>query len=290
MAFRSNNPISLVFPPFRGVTRRIILIALCVYLGMAVIGLFMPVLAGVLTSLFELRADKALHPLIWELVTYPFMGQGLLSVTFALLSLWFFGSALEEERGSQWLGEFFLAATIGGGAIASALTQVAMRQAPELIPDIWTLGLWPAVLAVLVAYGRIHAESQVKFNFLFTLKAKYLAAIYVLFYLGLALVGGDRFGALTALCNAGAGYGFLVLAPRRGFRVGVAERWFALRNWYYRAKRRRAAKKFTVYMRKQGKDVPIDEDGRYVDPEGTSRGSNGRDPNGHDPNDKRWMN
>jgi membrane associated rhomboid family serine protease len=290
MAFRSNNPISLVFPPFRGVTRRIILIALCVYLGMAAIGLFMPVLAGVLTSLFELRADKALHPLIWELVTYPFMGNGLLSVTFALLSMWFFGSALEEERGSQWLGEFFLAATIGGAAIASALTQVAIRQAPELVPQIWTAGMWPAVLAVLVAYGRIHAESQVKFNFLFTIKAKYLAAIYVLFYVGLALVGGDRFGALTALCNAGAGYGFLVLAPRRGFRVDVSERWFALRNWYYRAKRRRAAKKFTVYMRKQGKDVPIDADGRYVDPEETSRGSNGRDPNGHDPNDKRWMN
>ncbi len=290
MAFRSNNPISLVFPPFRGVTRRIILIALCVYLGMAAIGLFSPVLAGVLMSLFELRADQALHPLIWELVTYPFMGDGLLSVAFALLSLWFFGSALEEERGSRWLGEFFLAATLGGGAIASALVQVAIRQAPELVPQIWTAGLWPAVLAVLVAYGRIHAENPVKFNFLFTLKAKYLAAIYVLFYVGLALVGGDRFGALTALCNAGAGYGFLVLAPRRGFRVGVAERWFAVRNWYYRVKRRRAAKKFTVYMRKQGKDAPIDEDGHYVDTEGTLGGKQGRSANGRDPNDKPWMN
>jgi membrane associated rhomboid family serine protease len=304
MAFRSNNPISLVFPPFRGVTRRIILIALCVYLGMAVIGLFSPVLAGVLMSLFELRADQALHPLIWELVTYPFMGQGLLSVAFALLSLWFFGSALEEERGSRWLGEFFLVATIGGAAIASALSLAAAGHVPGLGPQTW-VGLWPAVLAVLVAYGRIHAEDQVKFNLLFTIKAKYLAAIYVLFYVGLALVGGDRFGALTALCNAGVGYGFLLLAPQRGFRVGVSERWFALRNAYYRAKRRRAAKKFTVYMRKQGKDVPIDEDGRYVDPEGGPRGPNGgdpngrdpngrdpngRDPNGRDPNDKRWMN
>jgi hypothetical protein len=141
------------------------------------------------------------------------------------------------------------------------------------------------VLAVLLAYARFHAEDQIQFNFLFTIKAKYIAAIYLLFYLGAALVGSDRFGALTALCNALAGYGFLRLAPRHGLRVGVSERWFALRNSYYRAKRRRAAKKFTVYMRKQGKDVSLDEDGRYVDPEGKPRDSKGRDPN-----DKRWMN
>jgi membrane associated rhomboid family serine protease len=285
MAFRSNRPISLVFPPFRGVTRRIILIALGVYLGMAVLGLFSPVFVETLFSLFVLRPDQAVHLQIWQLVTYPFMGQGLLSVAFALLSLWFFGSALEEERGSRWMGEFFLVATIGGGVLASLLSVAAGGHIPGLGPKTWTVGLWPAVLAVLVAYGRIHAEDPVKFNFLFTIKAKYIAAIYVLFYVGLALVGGDRFGALTALCNAGVGYGFLLLAPPGGFRVGVSERWFALRNGYYRAKRRRAAKKFTVYMRKQGKDVSLDEEGRYVDPEGKPRGSNGRDPN-----DKRWMN
>jgi hypothetical protein len=112
------------------------------------------------------------------------------------------------------------------------------------------------------------------------MKAKYIAVIYVLFYVALELASKERFGALTALCNAGVGYAFLKLAPKRGFRVGVSERWFALRNGYYRAKRRRAAKKFTVYMRKQGKDVNLDEDGRHVDPDGKPR----------DPNDRRWMN
>jgi membrane associated rhomboid family serine protease len=280
MAFKSNSPISLVFPPFRGVTRRIILIALCTYLGLALIRLFAPLLENTVFSLLVLRSDQALHLQIWQLVTYPFAGEGLLSVAFALLSIWFFGSALEDERGSRWMSEYFLAATIGGGLIASILSLAAAGHIEGLGPQIWTVGLWPFVLAVMVAYGRIHAEDPVQFNFLFTIKAKYLAVIYVLFYLGLALVGGDRFGALTALCNAGVGYIFLLVAPRRGFRIGVSEKWFALRNSYYRAKRRRAAKKFTVYMRKQGKDVAIDEDGRYVDPEGKPR----------DPNDKRWMN
>jgi hypothetical protein len=60
----------------------------------------------------------------------------------------------------------------------------------------------------------------------------------------------------------------------------VSELWFGLRNSYYRAKRRRAAKKFVVYMKKQGKDVSLDAEGRYVDPLGKA----------HEPGDKKWMN
>ena len=85
---------------------------------------------------------------------------------------------------------------------------------------------------------------------------------------------------VPALCNAAAGYVFLRLAPRRGLRAGASEWLYGVRNAFYRAKRRRAAKKFTVYMRKQGKDVSLDEDGRYVDPEGKPG----------DPKDRKWMN
>jgi membrane associated rhomboid family serine protease len=280
MAFRSNGPISLVFPPFRGVTRRIILIALCVYLGLAVLNLYSRELAGTLNFLLLLRVDRLLHPLIWEWVLYPFGGGGLLSVALAMLSIWFFGSALEEERGPLWMTEYFLAATIGGAVIGLLLAFAGEGHVPGLEYGATAAGLWPAVLALLVAYGKLHAEEQVKFNFFFTLKAKYIAAIYVLFYLGLALVGRDTFGAVIALCNALAGYMFLQVAPKYGFRVGVVERWYALRNMYYRSKRKRAAKKFKVYMRKHGEDVRVDENGHYVDPDGKSR----------DPNDKKWMN
>jgi hypothetical protein len=52
-----------------------------------------------------------------------------------------------------------------------------------------------------------------------------------------------------------------------------------LRNTYYRASRRRAARKFEVYMGKQGRKVHFDKEGRYIDPDSSK-----------DPNDKRWMN
>ena len=218
MAFKSNSPISVVFPPFRGVTRRIILIALCTYLGLAVDQV---VLHRAWRTLYSpcscCGRTRRCILLIWQLVTYPFVGEGLISVAFALLSIWFFGSALEDERGSRWMTEYFLVATIGGGVDCVAAEHGRGRTYSRVSGRrIWTVGLWPAVLAVMVAYGRIHAEDQVQFNFLFTIKAKYIAVIYVLFYLGLALVGGDRFGALTALCNAGVGYGFLLAGAASG--------------------------------------------------------------------------
>lgn len=285
MAFRSNSPISLVFPPFRGMTRRIILIALCTYLGLAVITLLSPDMGGTLHTLLVLRPDQALRHLIWELVTYPFVGEGIFSVALALLSFWFFSSALEDERGRRWLAEYFLVATIGGAVLASVLIDYVMARIPALVAvpglvDGAQGGMWPAVMAIMVAYARFHPEEQLRFNFLFTIKAKYLTAIYLIFYVALMLVSKGGFSALTVLCNALAGYGFLLFAPRHGIRVGISERWFLMRNRYYRSKRKRAAKKFTVYMRKQGKEVSLDEDGRYVDPDGRSK----------DPNDKRWMN
>jgi membrane associated rhomboid family serine protease len=274
MAFRSNGPVMLALPPFRGMTRRIILIALVVFFGLAVLKLALPGLYVTLAELALLVPDLAFHREIWRFVTYPFVGGDLLSEAFALLSVWFFGYAVEDERGSRWLGEYFFVATIGGGILAAVVSLLVRWQ------GVATAGMWPFVLAVLVAFAYFQPEQEIRLMFLLTLKAKYLAGIYVLVYLALALSERDRFGAVVALANALCGYAFLRFAPRHGLRMAFSEWWFGMRNAYYRAKRRRAAKKFTVYMRKQGKDVSLDEDGRYVDPSGVPR----------DPNDRRWMN
>jgi membrane associated rhomboid family serine protease len=282
MAFRSNGPVTLSLPPFRGVTRRIILIALVGFAAETVFGMVSNPTTAFLINLFLLHPDQAIHKQIWQFVTYPFLGMGLLSLLFALLSVWYFGAALEDERGPRWFAEFFLAVTILGGLAATLLAYATAGRVSGLTPNdsVRAAGLWPFSLALLVVFGRLHAEEVIRFNLIFKLKAKYLAALYVGFYLVLTVVGGDRFGGLVALMNALAGYCFVRFVPRRGVRAGLSERWFGLRNAWYRAKRRRAAKKFTVYMRKQGKDVSLDADGRYIDPNGKPR----------DPNDRNWMN
>ena len=280
MAMRSNGPILLSLPAFRGVTRRLILLSLLVFFALVVLSLGSRELSGSLLGAIVLSPQQALHWHLWQLLSYPFADLNLISVALSLLSLWFFGSALEDERGPRWMTEFFLAATIGGGLLASLLAYAAGERVEKLSVASVDYGMWPFVLALVLAFAYFHADQPLRFNFIFTLKAKYLAAIYLLFYLGAALYGGNRFSALVALCNALCGYAYLRLAPRRSLKTSASESWFGLRNAYIRAKRRRAAKKFTVYMRRQGSDVNIDSTGRYIDPDDRPR----------DPNDRKWLN
>jgi hypothetical protein len=64
------------------------------------------------------------------------------------------------------------------------------------------------------------------------------------------------------------GYVYVRFVSRKGLpKVGISERLYGLRNSYYRWKRRRAARKFEVYMRKHNRTVAFDEHGNYIPPE-----------------------
>src|SRR5437762_2663914 len=69
------------------------------------------------------------------------------------------------------------------------------------------------------------------------------------------------------LLGLGAGYLWYMLFLRRGVSINFSERIYGLRNSYYRWKRRRAAKKFQVYMRKHDRTVYFDEYGNYKPPD-----------------------
>jgi hypothetical protein len=79
------------------------------------------------------------------------------------------------------------------------------------------------------------------------------------------LFGEQRMYAVAQLGGALAGWLYIRLAPRRGITLGLSEKWYGLRNSYYRWKRRRAARKFEVYMRKQGRTVHLDGRGKTID-------------------------
>jgi hypothetical protein len=71
--------------------------------------------------------------------------------------------------------------------------------------------------------------------------------------------------AFAQLGGAAAGLLWIRLAPRRGVSFAFSESVYGLRNRYYRWKRRRAAKKFEVYMKSQGRTVRFDGQGRQLD-------------------------
>jgi hypothetical protein len=79
------------------------------------------------------------------------------------------------------------------------------------------------------------------------------------------LFGEQKVYAFAQLGGALVGLLFIHMAPGRGFTPRFSELWFGARNRYYRWKRRRAARKFEVYMRSHGRNVHLDGQGRQID-------------------------
>jgi membrane associated rhomboid family serine protease len=274
---RRSGPISLALPSFGGAVRRLILINVAAFFALAVLAWVSPAVNGFLLSHLVLEPLAVVHGQIWQLVTYSLIQPGILSILFSMLTLWFTGSLLESANGGRWLTELYWTSVIGGAVIASALS---FTHIVGLRPDVGAIGAWAGIFGLLVAIAMLFGDQEFLLWFVLRIKAKYMVAIYILIAIAVLLKQADSFGALLQLSGALAGFLFVRFAPRRGVAFGLSERLFGIRNSYYRYKRRRAARKFEVYMRKQNREVRFDKDGRYIDPDELRR----------DPNDKRWMN
>ncbi len=111
-------------------------------------------------------------------------------------------------------------------------------------------GCFGGIFGLLIAIGVLYADTPfMMFPFPITIKAKYLVAVYMLIALAM-LFSEQRAFAFAQLGGALFGFLYIKFSPRRGFAIAGSETAFGLRNRYYRWKRRRAAKKFEVYMRK----------------------------------------
>lgn len=269
--------IPLALPSFSGAVRRLILINVAVFFGLAILHWVSAPVGDLLQAHMALRPIAVVRGEIWQLVTYSLIQPGILSIVFSMLTLWFTGSLLESARGSRWLSELYWTSVLGGAAIASA---VSFTHVLGLRPDVPAIGAWSGVFGTLIAIAMLFGEQEFLLWFVLRIKAKYMVAIYILIAIAVLLKEADSFGALLQLSGALAGFLFVRFAPRHGIAFGASERLFGIRNSYYRYKRRRAARKFEVYMRKQNREVHFDKDGRYIDPDELRR----------DPNDKRWMN
>jgi hypothetical protein len=162
--------------------------------------------------------------------------------------------------------------------IGAAVTTIAFSYAHILgDPLTRTLGASGGIFAVLIAFGILFAENEIMmFPFPFLIKAKYFIGILVVVTLALAMGSG---GGVAYVAHMG-GLFFGWLYVRRGpkpalVNVGLSERYFGLRNSYYRWKRRRAARKFEVYMREHDQEVHFDEHGNYVPPDDSRKGNGG---------------
>lgn len=269
MARMGAMPLGL--PEFRGATRRLVLANLIAYFALLVFGLALARAAGALASYLSFIPDLFLHGYLWQPFTYSFIHLSMLGTLFELLSLWFLVSFLEAYRGSNWVTSLY-AASVLGTAITAAVIYDLFDKLGHPIEQVPLYGCMGGIFGLLVAIGVLYGDTEFLMFFLISIKARYLAAIYALIAFA-SLFGQNRLYAFAQLGGALTGLLFIRFAPRRGFGFVASEWMYGLRNSYYRWKRRRAGRKFEVYMRKQGRDIRLDNRGRPIedDPNDPSR-------------------
>lgn len=271
------SSITMSLPPFTGATRRLILAYVAAFFGFAILGWVSAPTQMLLTGHLMLVPYAVMYGEVWQLLTYSFIQTGILGTLFAMLTLWFTGSLLEGAYGSRWLYELYFTSVIGGAIIASA---IAFTHIFGMNPKVAAIGPYGGIFGLLVAIAMLFGDQEFLLWFVLRIKAKYLVTIYILIAVAVLLKSAEAFTALLQLSGALCGFLYVKFAPRKGMVFGLSERYFGVRNGYYRWKRRRAARKFAVYMRKQNREVHFDKDGRYIDPDEARK----------DPNDRRWMN
>jgi membrane associated rhomboid family serine protease len=260
------------FPGFTGATRQLVLVNLCTYFILLIAGLASAPTAGQLSFLTAFEPRTFLHGAIWQPVTYSFVHFGLLETAFELLSLWFLAGFLEDFHDSHWV-LWLYGVSVLGTAAAAALIYLAGGVFGYSSPPIPLYGCFGGIFGLLAAIGVLYGDTEFLLFFMIGMKAKYMAIVFGLIAIAM-LFGAQRMYAFAELGGAVAGLLYVRSAPRRGMSFAMSESWYGLRNRYYRWKRRRAARKFEVYMRSQGRTVRFDGQGNRIE---------------EDPNDKtRW--
>lgn len=270
---------SLGFPPFTRTIKWLVIINAAIYLLMLILGAAAPTLSGYIVGYGGLTPFLVVQRgFLWQLVTYLFLHSGLFHILFNMLTLWMFGSALESTWGDRQFLEFYFFCGIGAGLVTIAIayaTYLPLLAFLRMTPFTATIGASGAIYGVMVAFAMYYGNQEfMMFPLPFMIKAKYLVGILIFISVAYALGAGGPQGVAQFAHLGGAFFGWLYVRflPRKGLTYLFSERYFGVRNSYYKWKRRRAARKFEVYMRKADRNQYFDQYGNYRPPDEKDKG------------------
>lgn len=251
------------FPEFRGATRRLVLANLIAFFALYLTEFAAPALGNQIGQLLVFSPVAFLHGALWQPLTYSLVHVTLIGTLLELLSLWFLAGFLEPYHGAGWVMGLYIASVVGTAA-GGALLYFGALAAGHPIEAFPLSGCFGAIFGMLVAIGYLYGDVEFMMLFLIAIKARYLAIIYGLVCFAM-LFGEQKLYAFAQAGGALVGLLYVRAVSRRGLGFAVSERWYGMRNSYYRWKRKRAARKFEVYMRSQGRTVRFDGQGREIE-------------------------
>ncbi len=265
-----NTSFEMGFPPFRGAVRQIILGSLGIYVVILLLMSFAQPVGQAVLLHGVLDPEYIRKGWLWQFVTYAFMYVDPLQFVFSLLGIYFLGGAVEERIGTpKFYGLFF------GSIILSAVAGYAISLS-HVVAQGAAMGSGAAANAILMTFFLLNRGAPIM---LFPIPIQIPVKWIVLFTAGVevAYLLLSRFALFyfILLLGLGAGFVWYSLFLTRKSTLGLSEKYFSLRNSYYRWKRRRAARKFEVYMRDHDRTVTFDEHGNYVPPEDSDKKNGG---------------
>lgn len=181
--------------------------------------------------------------MVWQLATYMFLHGGFSHILWNMLALWMFGADIERVWGRTRFLKYYFVCGIGAGVCVVAANYLVGT------PEVATIGSSGAIFGVLLAYAMLFPTRTILWGFLIPIQARYFVAIVGVIAF-LTSLGGGNTGVSEFAHLGGLLVGYLYLkAPRiRLNPMGMAQSGF--RQW----RRRRAQRKFQVYMKKHDSD------------------------------------
>ena len=258
------------FPPFRGAVRQIILASLAIYIVILLLVSFAPATGQALLAFGILDPGHIRQGWLWQFVTYAFMYVDPLQFVMSLLGVYFLGTAVEERIGSaRFYGLFFGSLVIAGVAGFGLSFSKVVAQGPAM-------GSGAAANAILMVFYLFNRDAPIMlFPIPIQIPVKWIVLFTAAIETAYLLLSRFALFYFILLLGLGAGYVWYSLFLTRATTLGVSEGLLGLRNSYYKWKRRRAARKFEVYMRDHDRTVTFDEHGNYIPPEDSNKKNGG---------------
>jgi membrane associated rhomboid family serine protease len=270
-----NSSFEMTMPPFRGAVREIIIASAAIYVVILLLMSFAPA-AGQTVLLFGILDPAHIRQgWLWQFVTYAFMYVDPLDFVLSLVGVNFLGAAVQERVGrTSFYGLFFSSIVLSGIAgFVLSLTGVIARGP--------ALGSGAAANAILMVFYLFNRDAPLMlFPLPIQIPVKWIVLGFAAIEAAYLLLSHFALFYCVMLLGLGAGYIWHAVFFSKGISLRFSERFYAARNDYYRWRRRRAAKKFEVYMRAHDRKVEFDEHGNYIPPDDDPRKGNGGSKSG----------
>jgi len=263
------------FPPFRGVVRQLIVASVATYVVILLLLAFAPNLGSLLVTVGALNPELVRHGWVWQLVTYAFIYTDPLGFVFSLLFIYLIGDAVEGMIGARRFYYLFF-----GSAALCALIGVLLSFT-GVIAQGGAMGGGPTANAMFMVLYMFNPDAVMSLLFTpFRIPIKLMVIFVAIVEFAYVLLHHFALQDLILLLGLGVGYLWYItfLTQRSAARVSavrISERFFSLRNSYHRWRRRRAARKFEVYMRDHDRTVTFDEHGNYIPPQDSGKKNGG---------------